>query len=68
MAINGYTSFGKMDIIKMTEGKLITLEGINGIGKTYYFNFLREALKDEETIIKDFNNWNDGNYKIHTVI
>lgn len=30
----------------MKEGKLITLEGINGIGKTYYFNFLREALKD----------------------
>lgn len=30
----------------MAEGKLITLEGINGIGKTYYFNFLREALQD----------------------
>lgn len=30
----------------MKEGKLITLEGINGIGKTYYFNFLREALKE----------------------
>lgn len=28
------------------KGKLITLEGINGIGKTYYFNYLKSVFND----------------------
>lgn len=31
-------------------GKLITLEGISGMGKTYYFNLMKELNKDKDMI------------------
>lgn len=47
------------------KGCLITIEGISGIGKTYFFNKLKEQYKDNKNII--FNGEiTDGNYKGYT--
>ena len=43
------------------EGKLITIEGISGMGKTYYFNKLKEDFKDNEDIVFQ-NEITDGNH------
>ena len=43
-------------------GTLITIEGISGSGKTYYFNKLKEKYKDDSRVI--FNGEiTDGNHK-----